>query len=133
MNRPNDDAIREGYERFNRGYFDGWLEFLDPEVELREEYLAPDAGVHHGHAGVRQWLVSGGQAIGGVQFEIGRFVADTPNATVVEVIASGRGVESGAAFRTRLFHLMRWRNNRIVLLASYGEEDEALEAAGLSR
>ena len=122
MNRPNDDAIREGYERFNRGYFDGWL-----------EYLAPDAGVYHGHAGVRQWLVSGGQAIGGVQFEIGRFVADTPDATVVEVIASGRGVESGAAFRTRLFHLMRWRNDRIVLLASYGEEDEALEAAGLSR
>jgi ketosteroid isomerase-like protein len=133
MNRPDDDAIREGYERFNRGDFDGWLEFLDPEVELREEYLAPDAGVYHGHAGVRQWLASGGQAIGGVQFEIDRFVAATPDDTVVEVIASGRGVESGAEFRTRLFHLMRWRDERIVLLASYGAEDEALRAAGLSR
>ena len=123
----------EGYERFNRGDFDGWLEFLDPEVELREEYLAPDAGTYHGHTGVRQWLARSGQAIGDVRFEIARVVADTRDGTVVEVIVSGRGVGSGADFRTRLFHVMRWQNERIILLASYAAEHEALQAAGLSQ
>ena len=42
MNHPSDDIVNEAYERFNRGDFDGWLEFLDPDVELREEYLAPE-------------------------------------------------------------------------------------------
>ena len=62
MNRPSDDVVNEAYERFNRGDFDGWLEFLDPDVELREEYLAPDTGVYRGHEGVRRWLASGGGA-----------------------------------------------------------------------
>jgi len=132
VSAPTDEDLREGYERFSQGDFDGWMEFLDPDIELHEAYLAPDAGVYHGHAGVRKWLATGGQAIGGVRFELQRRVADTEDTVVVEVSASGHGLQSGADFHNRLFHVTRWRDGKIVFLASYGDEDEALRAAGLA-
>jgi ketosteroid isomerase-like protein len=133
VNRPSDDIVNEAYERFNRGDFDGWLEFLDPDVELREEYLAPDTGVYRGHEGVRRWLASGGEAIGDVRFERRRTVAESEDTTVAEMIVSGRGRGSGADFRSRMFHVQRWRDGRIVMVAACGTEDEALRIAGLSR
>jgi ketosteroid isomerase-like protein len=70
MSRENVELLRLGYEAFNRGDFEGWLGALDPDVELDERYIAPDAAVYRGHDGVRRWLPEGSEAIGSPSFEV---------------------------------------------------------------
>lgn len=34
--------LREAYKAFNRGDFDGFLRYMDPEVEVNPGVMAPD-------------------------------------------------------------------------------------------
>ena len=129
MSQENVELVRQGYEAFNRGG-EGWLAFLDPDVELDERYLAPDAVVYRGLDGVRGWLqVTDGAA--SRSFDVLRWFA-RGDVVVTEVVARVRGVASGAEGSVRLAHGYRIRNEKAVYVASFRTVDEALAALGLS-
>jgi ketosteroid isomerase-like protein len=130
MSQENVEIVRRGYEAFNRGDFEGWLAVLDPDVELDERYIAPDAAIYRGHAGVRRWLQTGADAIGSPSFEVLRWFA-CGGVVVTEVGFRGHGVASGAETTARLAHAIRIRNQKIAYVASFPTVDEALEAVGL--
>jgi ketosteroid isomerase-like protein len=131
MSLENVELVREGYEAFNRGDFEGWLAVLDPDVELDERYLAPDAAVYRGHDGVRRWRQAGSAAIGSPSFEVLRWFA-RGDAVVTEVAVHVRGVASGAEATARLAHAIRIRNHKANYVASFPTVDGALAAVGLS-
>jgi ketosteroid isomerase-like protein len=102
------NLVRRAYEAFNRGDFEGWLAALDPDVELDERYIAPDAAVYRGHGGVRRWARKSSDAIGSPSFEMRRWFAGG-DPVVTEVIVHVRGVASGAETTARLAHAIRIR------------------------
>ncbi len=131
MTDPDDsvELHRRLYDALNSGDLPAFFELLDPDVELREEFLAPDTSVYRGHDGVRQWLRSSA-ALSNVRFEPERVLV-AGDTTVVQVRATGEGSGSGAPFSTRLVHVARFRNGKAVLLGAYRDLPAALEAAGL--
>ena len=130
MSQENVDIVRRAYDAFNRGDFEGWLAALDPDVELDERYIAPDAEVYRGHDGVRRWGQRGLDAIGSPTFEVVRWVA-RGDVVVTDVIVHVRGVASGAETTARLAHAIRIRNQKAAYIGSFPTVDEALEAVGL--
>ena len=131
MSQENVDLLRRGYEAFSRGDFKGWLAVLDPEVELDERYVAPDAAVYRGHDGVRRWLQRGSEAVEATSFEVLRWFA-RGDALVTEVIVRARGVGSGAETQARLAHALRVRDQKVTYVASFPTIEQALQAMGLS-
>ena len=130
MSRENVALVRRGYEAFNRGDFEGWLAVLDPDVELDERYIAPDAAIYRGHDGARRWLREGSDAIRSPSFEVLRWFAGG-DVVVTEVVFRMSGVASGAETTARLAHAIRIRDEKVAYLASFPTVDAALEAVGL--
>ena len=131
MSQENVEIVRQSYKALGRGDFEGWIAGLDPDVELDERYIAPDAAVYRGHDGVRRWWQQGTEAIGTPTVEVLRWFA-RGDTVVTEVIAHVRGVSSGAEAEARLAHAIRIRNQKVAYVASFRTVEEALEAVGLS-
>src|SRR5919198_2796929 len=129
--QENVEVARRAYAAINRGDLEGWLATLDPDVELDERYIAPDAAVYRGHDGARRWWQQGSDAVGVPSFEVLRWFA-RDDAVVTEVIVHVRGVDSGAETTARLAHAVRIRNQKVTYVASFATVPEALEAVGLS-
>jgi ketosteroid isomerase-like protein/GNAT superfamily N-acetyltransferase len=132
MARLSDAGIaltRALYESLNAGDLDAFFALLDPEVELREEFLAPDVAVYHGHDGIREWLARSSEAMSGFRFEPGHLMR-VEDAVVIPVKLTATGTGSGAEVSANLVHLGRMHNGRITLLAAYPDLQGALKAAG---
>ena len=130
MSQENVEVVRRSYEMFNSGDFEGWLATLSPDVELDERYLAPDAAVYHGHAGVRGWWNMISEA-GSARFEVLCWL-DGGDAVATEVIVHVRGAESGVDVTARLAHALRVRDQKVVYIASFPTVEQALASVGLS-
>jgi ketosteroid isomerase-like protein len=130
MSQENLEIVRRSYGLFNGRDFEGWLATLSPDIELDERYLAPDAAVYHGHAGVRRWWNMVSEA-GSARFEVLRWL-DGGDAVATEVIVHVRGVESGVDVTARLAHAIRIRDQKVVYIASFATVEQAFEAVGLS-
>src|SRR4051794_4219027 len=103
MSQENVELMRHMYEAFNRQDIDAYLDSLHPDVEVRENVLAPDVAVYHGHDGVREWANLGAEALKDVYFEPERFI-DSGDSVIAVVRASGRGAGSDAPFSVRVVH-----------------------------
>src|SRR2546423_1202424 len=101
MSQENVEIVRQGYEAVGRGDFEGWVTGLDPDVELDERYIAPDAAVYRGHDGVRRWWQQSSEAIESPSFEVLRWFA-RGDGVATEVIVRARGVGSRAEITARL-------------------------------
>jgi ketosteroid isomerase-like protein/GNAT superfamily N-acetyltransferase len=120
---------RRVYEALNAGDTTAFLELLDPDVVLREGFLAPDAAEYHGHAGVREWLARSTEAMEDYRFEpsLVMVVGDT---AVIPVRMTARGSGSGAQVSADLVHIGQARDGKITQLSAHPDLQSALAAAG---
>ena len=58
MREEDVEAVRRGYEAWNRGEVGAVLELVDPDIEWRPGTDAPEAGEHRGRDGFRGFLES---------------------------------------------------------------------------
>jgi ketosteroid isomerase-like protein len=130
MSQENVEIVRRGYELVSRADVAGLLELVDPECELHENVLAPDAAVYHGPEGVRKWLEASLEAFREFRFEPERFI-ESGDWVVAPVHAHGRGRKSGAEFTARYVTVFKLRGGKVVFLASYADLPEALGVVGL--
>ena len=130
MSQENVEIVRHVYELFNAGD-PAWIDELAEDVEIDERVLAPDTGVYRGHEGVRRWAGKALEAFEPARYEVQRWI-DGDDVVVTDLILHARGVSSGVRTTTRLGHLVRVRQEKIVYLASFPTVEDALEAAGLS-
>jgi ketosteroid isomerase-like protein len=131
MSKENVEIVRRGYELVSREDFAGLLELVDPEIELHENVLAPDAAVYRGPEGLRKWLETSAEPFADFRFEPKRFI-ESGDWVLAPIHASGRGRESGAPFTADYVTVFKFRQGKVVFVASYADLSEALEAAGLS-
>ena len=128
---PSLEAIREGYEAFNRGDYEAWIDLYDEDVEFHDLAETPDTAVFRGHAGVRAWLAKLQEAWReGFRFEP-RSVTKGDGVIIVETRAKGIGVGSGVPIEMTFYAVMRYRDQKVVWSQGFIDRAEALEAAGL--
>src|SRR5436309_14081607 len=74
MWQENVELVRRGFERFNDGDVDGFLQLCDPNVEVRDASELPGARVSTGHDAVRAWYAQLLDAFADLRFEPEEFI-----------------------------------------------------------
>jgi ketosteroid isomerase-like protein/GNAT superfamily N-acetyltransferase len=123
------EIAHELYRALNERDNEALFGLLDPEVEVHEEFLAPEAAVYRGHDGVREWISRSTEAMSGFRWEPLRFMR-LGDAVVVPVRLTARGAGSGAEVTADLVHVGRVRDGRISLIAAYPDLQSAVAAVG---
>jgi uncharacterized protein len=130
MSAENVELVRAAYEAWNRGDVDAVLQYLDPDVELRDPPEAPDAQVWHGHEGYRRQLEQFMAAWAEASIEPEEIV-DAGDKVLVRVHYRVRGKGQGIEVELRIFHVITLRDGKGVVIQVHGDEARAREAAGL--
>ncbi len=143
MSQENVEIVRERYAvlvdgfahgSFERGDFDAFFEWIDPEIEWRGPPEFPDLGEpRFGHEGVREYVAILFEAIEDYRMEPEEFIDAGDDRVLVFSREGGRGRGSGAEVVTQpTAHVWTIRNGKAIRMRSYWERAEALEAVGLS-
>jgi len=131
MSEANLTRFRQATAAFNRGDTQAWLEFFDPDCVF-EPQVAVMEGAFTGHDGVRAF----GQTIHEifdtflVDFDEVRDLGDDRLLALGSATSVGKG--SGIEQRAALAILVQFRSGQVVRFTDFGDEEQALEAAGLS-
>jgi ketosteroid isomerase-like protein len=131
MSRESVARFLEATEAFNRGDMEAWLEAYDPDVVF-EPQVAVMEGPYLGRDGIRAFSTTIADIFEEFQvhFEDVRDLGDRLLALgTANAIGKGSGIEQ----RTPLAIVATFRNGLITHFKDYGDHDQALEAAGLSR
>ena len=130
MSQENVKRFRRNVEAFNRGDVEAWLETYHPEASFAP-ISSPVAGVYRGHAGLRRWFADNRETFQSfvVAFTDIRDLGDDRLLVIgtIHLRARGSGIETDiptAAVAT-------WREGLPIDWTDYGDQDQALEAAGL--
>jgi ketosteroid isomerase-like protein len=130
VSEGNAELVRAAYEAWNSGGIDAVLEYLHPDVELRDPPEAPDAQVWHGHEGYRrqieQFMAAWAEA--SIQPEE---IVETGDKVLVRVHYRVRGKQQGIEAELHIFHVLTLRDGKAILVEVHGDEGRAREAAGL--
>jgi ketosteroid isomerase-like protein len=132
MSQQNVDAVKAGYEAFNRRDFDTLFEFYDPEIVWEQDEGFVEPGTRRGHEGVRGAFDSLFDGFENFQIEV-REVIDVDDDRVVAVtrvtaIGKGSGVEVDNVGGS----IWTLRDEKAVRVQLYLERARAFEEAGLS-
>jgi ketosteroid isomerase-like protein len=130
MSQENLELLGHALAAFNCRDLDGFLKFVDPEVEFTPHVVMME-GRYRGHEGVRRWwedlfAVFPDWAVEGDA----RCVGD--QVTLATLRVRGHGGESGTPVDQMLWQIGHWTEaGRLLRITNYATEAEALVAAGL--
>jgi uncharacterized protein len=130
MSRENVDAVRRALEAYGREGLDGYLRYLDPEIEWTSTGEWIERATYRGHEGVRRYLGSIEAEFEDLRVEPVELI-DAGDQVISSVRISGRGKSSGAPVELTLISVGSMRDGMAYRLRNYPDMAEALEAAGL--
>jgi uncharacterized protein len=123
MSEENVEIVRRGFEAFNRGDLDAFLENSTDDIDYRAAEGAPDDhGPIQGKDALRAFM----------QDWLDTFDDFTAEPVIVVVRVSGRAKLSGVETDLTYAELWTLRDGKVAWGRQYWTRDEALEAAGLS-
>lgn len=127
-------SLRAGIEAWNRGDYDGTLQFLREDVIWRTGGLLPDVDpVYEGHEGVRRFWRDFSAPWETISISLERVLDEKPGQLLVEARFRARGRE-GIEVDAPFFHLWRYDHQpRVTEFAVFNDEAEARREAGLER
>src|SRR5436190_19015716 len=131
MSQENVEAVRRGYDAFNRRDLDAFLSFMDPEVEFAVRFIdMEDRPYLRGHDGMREWWRGVLAVFPDFKIEVleARELGDF---VIAAVRLSGHGVDSGVPFDEAAWQAIKGREGKAIWWQTFRSEAEALEAAGL--
>jgi uncharacterized protein len=134
MSQENVEALKRGFDAFNRRDLVANLRELDPEVVQHLSLPAMFGGqltVYRGHDGVRELWRDLGEAFAEFRVEITE-IRDVGERIVAVGQLRGRGRESGAEVESPIGYVVELRNGRAIRIDDYFNPAEALKVAGLS-
>ena len=106
-------------------------QMCDPEIEWVEDPQRADGRVYRGHEGVREswerWLENFDE----YGFEIER-ISDHGDRVLVVAVEHGRGSASAAEVSAHIYLVFTFRAGKVLRYQEFYEEEQALEAVGLS-
>jgi uncharacterized protein len=133
MSEKNVEIIRRGYEAWNRRDFDQVLEVADPEIEWTFAGAARFPGVdavYHGHEGVRRFWTTFIEPWEQINIEVEE-LRDSGDFVVASIRFQAVG-RDGLEVDAPVMHVFTFRGSKIVRFEAFVDQEEALEAAGLS-
>jgi ketosteroid isomerase-like protein len=132
MSRPPIEAIRSGYEALSRGDIDAWLRGVHVDATLHELADIPDSRVYRGHDEIRQWAQAAMHVVEEWQWTPEELLHEGDDWAVVRTRFSARGAGSGAPVEQVIFHVLEFRDGRMIRIRGSLDRNKALEAVGLS-
>jgi ketosteroid isomerase-like protein len=124
--------IHQACDAFNRHDLDGVLALCDPDVEFIS-YLAQVEGgePYRGHDGVRDWWERLHAVFPDFTAEVEQ-ARDVGDRVFTRWRTHARGVESDAPIEQTVWQVAKYRHGKAIEWRFFANEEDALEAAGLS-
>jgi ketosteroid isomerase-like protein len=130
MSKENLEIVRRLMEAWERRDMEAVFALYDPAIVWDNSTLpAPNAGVYHGHEGVRQFFQEWLEAFETQHLHAETFV-DAGDGVVVGHRVSGRGKKSGAEVEMFRWQVYRVRDGLVTRIDVFETRTEALQAAG---
>jgi ketosteroid isomerase-like protein len=125
MSQADIEALKEGFDAYNGEDFERLLELWDEDVEIVGLLVSGEP--LRGREAVRNWLVPEAIDQRGEPIEF----RDLGGRVLVTCDWHTHGRGSGVDVDNRVYFLFTMRAGKVARLEAYGDEQEALEAAGL--
>lgn len=122
--------IRRFSDAFNRLDIDSVIDWMDPEIELREWPTGPGAHVYHGTDGVRRAIDSWFESWEWMRIEILELL-EADDRVLVTAYQRAQGKGSKIEVEIKSFNVYTFRDGKVVRIELFTERAAALEAAGL--
>jgi ketosteroid isomerase-like protein len=129
MSQEKVEAIRAGFDAFNRRDADGLASLADPEVEFESALLGTPT--YRGYDGLRRMLHDVDVAWERLRSEP-IDISVHGEIVVMTYRLSGRGRTSGADIEGQLVWLIEFRGEKVMRVREFTERAAALQAAGIS-
>jgi ketosteroid isomerase-like protein len=131
MSRENMEVVRRIWEAAEHRDDDAVLALYHPEIVWESHYVGPmeRSGVHHGHAGVRQFFRDWLESFGNYEAHAETFT-EAGDKAVVGYRVSGRGRGSGAEVEMTRWNVYELTSGLVKHVEIFDTEAAALEAAG---
>ena len=134
MSEERTETARRTYEAFNRGDRETWLAVIHPEAEIVMpifQALEGGAGARHGHAGANELWENWHAVFRDPVIEV-KEIRHLGETTFVAIRLRGQGAGSDVPIDQPAWHVVRWRDGKVIRIQAFLREAEALEAAGLT-
>jgi ketosteroid isomerase-like protein len=130
MSQENVKIVWRIYDEWGRGNFREGTELYDPHILLVVRPDLPEFGVFLGADGISEYMHRLLEQWERLTIEADQLqaIGDT---VLAHVVQHAKGRVSGIEGDSRFFTLFTFRGAKIVRIETLGDEDEALEAAGL--
>jgi uncharacterized protein len=132
MSKQNVEIVRRGFDAFNRGDMEAWLDDMDPAVEYCPTKDFPEAGPFKGHDDVRRLVEQMLDAFESFALQPQELI-DAGDKVVASVLQTGRGKGSGLFTENRFVYVITLRDGKAVRFDTYYDRRQAFEAAGLEQ
>lgn len=130
MSREHVEIVRRGWDAYNRGDIDAFLEPIDPECEFHEDPAFIEAGVYRGSEEIRAYISQFRETMADHWFEIEE-VRDLGTGVLALLHEHARGKASGAEVSLRPAFMYRFRGDKVVWARAYLDRAQALADAEL--
>lgn len=125
------EIVQVGFKRLNADDVEGFLELVDPGIELHDVPEIPGSTVYRGHDGIRRWWATVTESMEELRFELGE-VTEGDGKIAVVTRAVGRGRGSGAEVDWTFTTVWGFRDGLISYHHGYSDHADALRAIGAS-
>ena len=119
------EALRGGYEAWNRGDLSAVFALVDPDIEWRPGPDAPETGELSGREGFKSFVESWTESFDDLRIEP-QEVVQVGEHVVVVVRQRGRGHSSGIELDITTVHVWRLRGGRATGWYAYRSRAEAM-------
>jgi uncharacterized protein len=119
------EALRGGYEAWNRGDLGAVLALVDPDIDWQPGDEAPESGGGRGRAGFEQFIASWTESFEDLQIEPLEFI-EIGDHVVTVVHQKGRGRGSGVELEIDTVHVWTIRDGTAVAWTAYRNRDDAI-------
>jgi ketosteroid isomerase-like protein len=131
MSQENVEIVRAAFDAFSRNDMEGVLQLCDESIVVSQPPEVPGiAPQQHGHRGVLEAFEIWPEQWDDFRIEILR-ITDAGDYVVVTARTGGRGKQSGVEVEMDFAFAFTVRNEKILEMKIFIQEDQALEAAGL--
>ena len=121
------EALKRGYEAWNRGEVEGVFDLVHPEIEWSPGDDSPEAGSFKGREGFVSFVGSWAESFDEFRLEPQDMTVEGDHVVVV-VRQSGRGRGSGIELDIGTVHVWELRDGLAVAWAAYRNRRDALDA-----
>jgi ketosteroid isomerase-like protein len=133
MSEENVEKLRAVYAAFNRGDFNGLVDYVGPDVELHPGVMAPDSQEQYrGRQGLREFFVTVATGPWEVVTVEPKEMIATEDGRILSVDRWRFRGRDGIEIERELPNLFTFRDGLILRIDGFPDRDDALEAAGLS-